>query len=72
MDCEFLGRGKDRAFSRRSVTAEVRIQSSISLSEMCSAKIGTGTQFSSSTAILPCHYHLTGTACSFTFCHGPY
>ena len=59
-------------FSRLSVTAEARIQSRASPSEISSGKIGTETEFSSSTAVLLGQYHFTGTASHLTFCHGPY
>jgi hypothetical protein len=49
-----------QAVSRRPLTAEARVRSRVSPCEICGGQSGTGTGFSPSTSVFPCHFHFTG------------
>jgi hypothetical protein len=49
-----------QAVSRRSLTAEARIQSRVSPCGICGGQSGTETGFSRSTLVFPCQFHSTG------------
>jgi hypothetical protein len=54
-----LGRALSQAVSRRSVTAEARVQSQASLCGVCGASGDTGTGLSPSTLVYSCQYRYT-------------
>jgi hypothetical protein len=47
------------AVSRRLPTAEARFRSRLSPCGICGGQSGTGTGFSPSTSVFPCHFHST-------------
>jgi hypothetical protein len=49
-----------QAISRRPLTAETRVRSRVSPCGICGGQSGTGTGFSPSTSVVPCHFHSTG------------
>jgi hypothetical protein len=55
-----LGRAMAQAASRRPPTAEARVRSRVSPCGICGGQGGTGTGFSLSTSVFPCHFHSTG------------
>jgi hypothetical protein len=55
--CE--GRAMAQAVSRRPLTAEARVRSSISPRGIYGGQSGTGTDFCPSTSVFPCKFHST-------------
>ena len=55
------GRAMAQAVSRRPLTAETRVRSRVGLCGICGGQSGTGTGFSPSTSVFPCHSHSTST-----------
>jgi hypothetical protein len=49
-----------QAVSRRSPTAEARVQSRVTPCGICGGQSGTGTGFSHSSSVFPCQFHSTG------------
>jgi hypothetical protein len=61
-----------QAVCRRPLTAEARVPSQLSSSEISGEKTGTGTGFAPTTSVFPCQYHYTNaphssssTCCSY-------
>jgi hypothetical protein len=57
---DFVGRAMAQAVSRRPLTAEARFRSRVGPCGICGGQSGTGTGFSPSTSVFPCHFHSTG------------
>ena len=54
------GRAMAQAVRRRPLTAEARVRSRVSTCGICGGQSGTGTGFTPSTSVFPCHFHSTG------------
>jgi hypothetical protein len=50
-----------QAVNRRPLTAKARVRSRVGPCGICGGQSGTGTGFSPSTSVFPCHFHSTGT-----------
>jgi hypothetical protein len=55
-----LGRAMAQAVSRQPLTAEARLRSRVGPCGICGGQSGSGTGFSRSTSVFPCHFHSTG------------
>jgi hypothetical protein len=49
-----------QAVSRQPLTEETRVRSRVSPCGICGGQSGTGTGFSPSSSVFPCHFHSTG------------
>jgi hypothetical protein len=56
---DLVGRVMAQAVSRRPPTAEARVRSRVSPYGIFGGQSGTGTGFSPSTSVFPCHFHST-------------
>jgi hypothetical protein len=50
------GRAMAQVVSRRSLTAEARVRAWVNPCGICGGQSGTGTGFSPSSSVFPCHY----------------
>jgi hypothetical protein len=57
--CRYPGRAMAQAVSRRPLTTEAPVRARVNPFGICGGQSGTGTGFSPSSLVLPCHYHST-------------